>query len=200
MSRGVKAEWFAIELYEETYETALANLDTCGYQYALMKHDKDTKKDGAPKKVHWHGVVLNSGRLMYRNTLANALSIDPRFVQAPKADKPNGALRYLCHLDNPEKYQYSLSDIVTNISEEDMEELLEKVETAQEQTEEEKTEKLLTDIENLANGKMGYRAFLKANPSFIYQSNSLLKLVQMAKDIQWRGVVDPKTGDYVEDK
>ena len=181
-------------IYEEQIEVVRQNLDGCGYQYALCKHDKDTNEDGTLKKVHWHVVVL-CGTREFQFTLANRLGIDRRFVQRPLASEPNGAVRYLTHLDNPEKAQYARESIESNIGPAELERLHQRVEK---KSKDEETEDLIEDIEKLAKRTLSYKQFLRAHPAFIYQANSLLKLVQIAQDVQWTSVIDNETGELME--
>ena len=77
-------------------------------------HDKDVNADGTKKKDHNHAVVLWDNPNTYENARAIADAIGA--VMPPKNPKPGmpkpyavnvrSALRYLCHLDNPEKSQY----------------------------------------------------------------------------------------------
>lgn len=84
----------------------LADLD---WDYAGRLHDKD---DGV--KEHHHVVVLfKNGR---KNTdIASDLGIEKRWLRA--WDRQKKALRYLCHRDNPEKFQYSTDGIYGSIAE-----------------------------------------------------------------------------------
>lgn len=190
VERGCRANWFAAIFYEEDLSFVQSGLFNFGYKYAMIKHNNDSNEDGTEKKEHWHLVVL-CDRREFQYTLAKRLGLDNRKVQAPFAPKPNGAIRYLLHLDNADKPQYDRSDIVTNITDAELDGLFEKIEH---QTEDEKTENLLNDVEALARNEIGYRAFLKLHPNFIYQTNSLLKLVQIAQDWRWSGI-NTETGE-----
>lgn len=79
------------------------------WNFAGRLHDKD---DGV--KEHHHVVVLfKDGR---KNAdVASDLGIDKRWLRA--WDRQKKALRYLCHRDNPEKYQYSADGIYGTIAE-----------------------------------------------------------------------------------
>lgn len=73
-------------------------------------HDKDMDATGAPKKPHTH--VL----LMYPSvkTFEQVQELTER-LNAPVAQmcaSAKGLVRYMAHLDNPDKAQYSVSDIV----------------------------------------------------------------------------------------
>lgn len=87
-------------------EEKLPDLD---WNYAGRLHDKDPDT-----KEHHHVVILfKDGR---KNTdVAKDLSIDKRWLRA--WDRQKKALRYLCHRDNLEKYQYSMDGIYGTIAE-----------------------------------------------------------------------------------
>lgn len=73
-------------------------------------HDKDVNPDGEIKKSHWHVLISYDGPVTFKKVseLANKLNSPiPKKVASGR-----GMVRYFVHLDNPEKYQYKLSDIV----------------------------------------------------------------------------------------
>ena len=108
---GRSRTWMIL-LYEDdpthkaVLDGKLADLD---WNYAGRVHDSD---DGV--KLHHHVVVIfKDGR---KNTdIAKDLDIDKRWLRA--WDRKKKALRYLCHRDNPEKYQYSTDGIYGTIAE-----------------------------------------------------------------------------------
>ena len=92
--------------HKEVLESKLPDTD---WDYAGRLHDKD---EGV--KEHHHVVVLfKNGR---KNTdIAADLGIEKRWLRA--WDRQKKALRYLCHRDNPEKFQYSTDGIYGTIAE-----------------------------------------------------------------------------------
>lgn len=73
-------------------------------------HDKDTNPDGSMKKSHWHIMIFFEGKKSYEQIKKIADSINgasPQYVQSI-----TGMVRYLAHLDNPEKAQYDKSKII----------------------------------------------------------------------------------------
>lgn len=108
---GRSRTWMLL-LYEDdpSHKAVLdGKLSELDWNFAGRIHDQD---DGV--KVHHHVVVLfKDGR---KNTdIANDLGIDKRWLRA--WDRKKKALRYLCHRDNPEKYQYSPDGIYGTIAE-----------------------------------------------------------------------------------
>ncbi len=73
-------------------------------------HDMDVNPDGEIKKPHFHVLI------MYDNvkeiTQAQELFDKIGGVGCEKVVSLRGYARYLCHLDNPEKYQYNTEDVV----------------------------------------------------------------------------------------
>lgn len=72
-------------------------------------HDQDKKKDGSPKKPHYHIQFLFDGK----KSVAQVEEIIKAFngVGVEIIESQTGYARYLCHLDNPEKAQYSIMDV-----------------------------------------------------------------------------------------
>ena len=74
-------------------------------------HDKDFNPTGEVKKSHYH-VLL---KFANKKSLDQMLEIVQRFnsnVFPQAVDNFDGYLRYLIHIDNPEKYQYEPKDII----------------------------------------------------------------------------------------
>ncbi|MGZ7899602.1 Rep family protein [Ligilactobacillus salivarius] len=73
-------------------------------------HDKDVNPDGTIKKPHWHVILMFDGKKSYEQIKEITDSLNAPVPQ--KTANPKGLVRYLIHMDNPEKYQYSREDIV----------------------------------------------------------------------------------------
>lgn len=72
-------------------------------------HDKDLNATGEPKKPHWHVLLMFGGVKAYEQVkeLTDALN-------APIPERCHNAkamVRYMVHMDNPEKAQYNQADI-----------------------------------------------------------------------------------------
>lgn len=74
-------------------------------------HDKDKYEDGSAKKAHWHVVLMFSSMKSYSQVSEIAERINGA-KKPHKVDSIRGQIRYLIHLDAPEKYQYERKDIV----------------------------------------------------------------------------------------
>ena len=74
-------------------------------------HDKDLNVDGTTKKAHYHVVLAWPGPTTYTNA-KNIMAQFNGVIHPKKVGTLRGVCRYLCHLDNPEKAQYSPDDVI----------------------------------------------------------------------------------------
>lgn len=106
---------FRILLYPDNpaHNLAAIRLSTSEFNSVGMLHDKDVYAEDAPErgiikgqieKKHWHFVVKFKNAKTF-SSLAKDLDIEPKFIQ--KCDSYKGALLYLTHANNPDKFQYS---------------------------------------------------------------------------------------------
>ena len=73
-------------------------------------HDKDSNGDGEKKKEHYHILLTFDGPVT--SNQVNKI-VDPLNTPKPKkVGSARGLVRYMAHLDNPEKYQYPIDDII----------------------------------------------------------------------------------------
>lgn len=75
-------------------------------------HEFDTNQTGELKKPHWHIILAFDGPKSYEQVLGILSPLNCPIPQ--RCHSLKGAVRYFVHLDNPEKYQYSISDIVAH--------------------------------------------------------------------------------------
>ena len=68
-------------------------------------HDKDINPTGESKKAHYHVMLMFEGKKSVEQVTEIFKSIGG--VGCEKINSIRGYARYLCHLDNPEKVQYS---------------------------------------------------------------------------------------------
>lgn len=72
-------------------------------------HDKDVNADGEVKKAHWHIILMFGGVKSYEQVLDVTQKLNcPR---PERCHNVKAMVRYMAHLDNPEKFQYNQSDI-----------------------------------------------------------------------------------------
>ena len=73
-------------------------------------HDRDVNPDGTPKKHHWHVLLLFAGKKSFDQVYEITKSVNGTIPKP--CISVRGQVRYMAHLDNPEKAQYSQSDII----------------------------------------------------------------------------------------
>ena len=105
-SRGKRVRVWAFVLYPESCAANWREqLDDLHIAYAVSPlHDQDVNPDGEPKKAHWHIILNFEGVKAYEqvNTICGGIG---GTIPQP-VDSVRGYVRYLAHLDNPEKFQY----------------------------------------------------------------------------------------------
>lgn len=73
-------------------------------------HDKDVNPDGEVKKAHRHIILFFDGKKSFEQVQEITDALNAPIPQ--KTANPKGLVRYLIHMDNPEKYQYKREKIV----------------------------------------------------------------------------------------
>lgn len=108
---GRSRNWTFVVYPESVMEGWRDVLDDIHIQWVESPlHDKDTNADGEPKKEHYHVLLIFESVKSYDQVLEITDSIQATVPQKCMGNK--GLVRYMAHLDNPEKYQYSKSDII----------------------------------------------------------------------------------------
>lgn len=75
-------------------------------------HDKDINPDGTVKKPHYHVLLLFGGVKSYEQVLD---FIQPLKCPIPKrVHNARALVRYMAHMDNPDKEQYDISKIIAH--------------------------------------------------------------------------------------
>lgn len=102
---------FAIIIYPESapddWLERISNWHVSAFLSPL--HDRDENPDGEPKKSHYHLLLFFDGKksIDQIQELSDELcGVSPEIVKSLR-----GYARYLCHLDNPEKFQYSVDEV-----------------------------------------------------------------------------------------
>lgn len=73
-------------------------------------HDKDINANNEVKKAHWHILLMFSGVKTYEQVKDISDMLNAPIPERCHSSK--GMVRYMAHLDNPDKAQYSISDII----------------------------------------------------------------------------------------
>lgn len=91
--------------------------------FAYILHDRDIDENGRVKTLHAH-IVGNLHKRTRKSTLINRLAdclgVSTLAVSVEKQSSFEGCFQYLTHKNDPDKYQYSLSDVVTNLAEDEI--------------------------------------------------------------------------------
>jgi len=75
-------------------------------------HDSDTNATGEPKKSHIHILILFGGVKAFEQVCEFISAFNSPIPQPCHNTK--ALVRYMAHLDNPEKHQYKQSDIIAH--------------------------------------------------------------------------------------
>lgn len=102
---------FMILLYPEwdNFKDILQDIKGSFKNYAYIKHVPEEEE----KKEHLH-LILSLDNPRSEHSLAKRLEIDSRFVKYIKSLR--GSCRYLIHIDNEDKYQYNIDQVVVSKS------------------------------------------------------------------------------------
>lgn len=106
---------YAILVYEDSAPDDWRERLTQEHVAALISpyHDKDVNPDGSQKKPHWHVMIMFDGPKSQEqvNGLWDRVLGGNRVKHYETVNSTRGYGRYLCHMDNPEKAQYSKDDV-----------------------------------------------------------------------------------------
>lgn len=114
MERQKRTRNFATVVYPDSEKTPENWQDILREQiipaFISPLHDKDTKTTGEVKKAHYHVVIMFEGV----KTIEQAREVFVLIggVGAEPIKSIRAYVRYLCHLDNPEKAQYKIEDVI----------------------------------------------------------------------------------------
>ena len=104
---------FATIVYPESAPDGWIDIirETCVNVFISPLHCQDVNPDGEIKKPHYHVLVMFDTV----KTEAQFLDFISTFsgVGIEKVNSTRGYARYLCHLDNPEKHQYDIDDVIS---------------------------------------------------------------------------------------
>lgn len=102
---------YATVVYPESAPEGWLNIlgEQCISCFVSPLHDKDVNPDGEPKKPHYHVMLMYEG--VKTTDQAGAVFDQIGGVGCEVVQSVRGYARYLCHLDNPEKHQYSPEDV-----------------------------------------------------------------------------------------
>ena len=101
---------FCAVLYPEdpAHSAAIEKLQSGGFNFAAILHDRDVNENGETKKSHWH-VVLRYKNAVWNTAVAKELGIEPNYIEICR--DVDAALCYLVHYGNDDKFQYEYESV-----------------------------------------------------------------------------------------
>lgn len=113
MAEAIKKRNWTFVLYPESAPSDWQEkIKISGLMAAVSPlHDKDTNPTGEAKKAHYHILLVYSGPTTYNAVAKFTASLNATVPQA--LESVRGMYRYFTHRDNPEKYQYQESEILS---------------------------------------------------------------------------------------
>lgn len=120
MANGAKCFCGILYPDSESYdvEEVLAIIRDYFDQWAYVLHDKDILPESGEQKlahIHWVGKFQNARQL---STISKRLGVEENFIEYVRTvngrQNWRGAVRYLVHASDKDKYQYPVSDVVSN--------------------------------------------------------------------------------------
>lgn len=106
-----------ISKYERFEESLKDFVQACPCQYWACLHDLDVYEDGEPKPIHWHLVIETNTRHTKTGIISligRAFGIHTDRVSVDVCKHQPLAIRYLMHMDDPDKEMYPAFDVLTN--------------------------------------------------------------------------------------
>lgn len=108
-----KRNWAFVLYPESAPDDWKERLERYGVPCAVSPlHDMDKTKDGALKKPHYHIILAYKHPTTQNNVNSFIESLSQNKYSEPIQDM-FGYYRYLAHLDDPDKAQYKVEDILT---------------------------------------------------------------------------------------
>ena len=106
-----KRNWVMV-LYDDSCQKDWEEyLVSTGIPFTYAYHDKDKNPTGEQKKPHYHVMLCFDGPITYQNAMTYADRVGAANGVIQPVGSVRGMVRYFCHLDNPEKFQYNESII-----------------------------------------------------------------------------------------
>lgn len=104
---ALQGRHFAYVVYPESApDDWIEQLKRTGLSFVVSPlHDKDLDPTGQPKKPHYHVIISWGNTTTYR--AARGLCDNLHCPRPQMLKSPNAMYRYMQHLDNPDKYQYT---------------------------------------------------------------------------------------------
>lgn len=202
--------WTFVVYPESMPDNWLAIIDDWHVPYLVSPlHDKDVNPDGSVKKAHYHVLLMFQGLKTFKQISELIAPLNGPIPQICQSSK--GMARYLAHLDNPEKYQYKVEDIIAGAGA-DLNELLkptsydrytmirEMIAFVQDNGITEFEEMVIYAMENRFDS---WFPLLCDNSAYIISSvisSKRNRLKDTGTILSGRSLIDSTTGEVIEDK
>ncbi|EAL8904446.1 hypothetical protein D0B03_09040 [Campylobacter upsaliensis] len=111
-AKNDKARYWGFLVYPESVAQDWEEVLSVKYGFEWVRsplHDKDINADNTPKKPHYHCLIYFNGKKSYnqiKTIMSEIGATAPQIIHNAK-----GNVRYMLHLDNPEKAQYKISGL-----------------------------------------------------------------------------------------
>lgn len=97
----------------ENWDLIIKVARSCYTKFWYIFHDKDTDENGIEKKKHLHLVCYDNSPNYLSKALKNFEGATiPNLIEGCRNGR--ACIRYLVHKDDPDKFQYDISDVITN--------------------------------------------------------------------------------------
>ena len=104
----IKKRNWTFELYEDSCAKDWEEyLVSTGVPFIYALHDKDVNPTGEPKKPHYHVMMCFDGPTSYNRVMEYIDRVKAANGVVQPVGSVRGMVRYFCHKDNADKYQYS---------------------------------------------------------------------------------------------
>ena len=107
-----KNKWWGYLYFDSAPEDWKQRCRDCGVEGFAVVHDKDVRADDSVKKSHAHILLRFSHAVNRKEAAAVLTEIGVLEKSIQSRDNWRAAARYLCHMDDPDKYQYPQTDII----------------------------------------------------------------------------------------
>lgn len=112
LKNDIKKRNWTFVLYEDSCSKDWEDyLISTGVPFSYAYHDKDKTELGEDKKPHYHVLICFDGPVTYTNAQTYAERVGAANNVIQPVGSVRGIVRYFCHKDNPDKFQYE-EDII----------------------------------------------------------------------------------------
>lgn len=111
MAKDSRTRNFVTVVYPESAPDNWMSMlaEQCVPAFISPLHDQDINPTGEPKKAHYHVMIMFDG--VKTSEQAREVFDQINGVGCEKVKSLRSYARYLCHLDNPDKHQYPVTDV-----------------------------------------------------------------------------------------